>query len=98
MSTGQGEGEGCGRGGQSQKKEPRYRWFPRWERTCLKDFSTGETRFGSHFGRLYLLISENGLQRARVGQITPGWRGSRTWVAGTVGGAPNWDSVLCPGF
>ena len=57
----------------SQKKEAlaRYRLFPRWERMYLKDVSTEEARFGLPFGRLYLLILENGVQKARVGQITP---------------------------
>ena len=54
-----------------------YRLFPRWERMCLKDVSTEEARFGLPFGRLYLLILENGLQRARVGQNTPESQGLR---------------------
>lgn len=78
MSIGQEGGEGGGRGGQSQKEAlARYRLFPRWERMYLKDVSTEEARFGLPFGRLYLLILENGLQRARVGQITPESQGLR---------------------
>ena len=70
-----------------------YRLFPRWERMCLKDVSTEEARFGLPFGRLYLLILENGLQRARVGQITPESQGLRLKLEGA------WSSMAgsCPG-
>lgn len=49
----------------------RYRLFPRWERMYLKDVSTEEARFGLPFGRLYLLILENGLQRGQGGADHP---------------------------
>lgn len=35
--------------------------FFRWDGRCLESVSIGERRFGLYFGRLYLLMLENGL-------------------------------------
>lgn len=48
----------------------------RWDGRCLESVSTGERRFGLHFGRLHLLMLENGLQGQGWGrETTPGAQG-----------------------